>query len=425
MDSGRRRQRLRFSTEIETYSVQWSFTGAEFATFKEFFRDDLQGGTLFFTITLPLGADPDFEDMSLRFLEGKYASQYKPHDTWVVTATLEREVTQAIPDPAVSPVPLWYRPIVPLISDFTASALVHKNALFQSNPGAGNQHIITVPAIEDAGDRLPIGVELTGPGTVVIRTEGEEGGGGDPDPSLLASLLSKLPWSLYDSSTVVETSGTITEWTDLSGNNRHLTDTQASANRARLISGAVETDHTGPRAFRGELSSGNVVPNRFHAFMILEARAGLLSSTADNLNYFSCFSAPNASYSWQLTINAENNWTANKGFATTQQSFVNGLDASKKILVEMLYSSTSKQGGATNGIVWDTTSSFPHASFNWSKLYLGASSNNFFHEQAGFFNLCIFDTTGGNLSRTAVEEIRAAYALEYPDTRIDPMAFPA
>jgi hypothetical protein len=89
MDSGRYRQRPRFTGEHEAVNVTWLMTDYEFGVFKAIHKHQLFNGSDWFMCSLPMG--DGLKAFKVRFLEGKYAAKHVPVLHWRVTATLETE----------------------------------------------------------------------------------------------------------------------------------------------------------------------------------------------------------------------------------------------------------------------------------------------------------------------------------------------
>lgn len=98
MESGRPRQRKRFTTGWRTKNVSWVLTNDEFAIFQAIVKFKLNNGADFFDMALPIG-DPDdeteaeFAVQSVRFVDGVYKYSYQDVMHWKVSATLETENT--------------------------------------------------------------------------------------------------------------------------------------------------------------------------------------------------------------------------------------------------------------------------------------------------------------------------------------------
>lgn len=96
MDSGRFRQRPRFTGEHETMNVTWLLTDYEFGVFKSIHKHLLYNGSDWFTCPLPMG--DALKPFKVRFLEGKYAAKHVPVLNWRVTATFETEDDTSVYD---------------------------------------------------------------------------------------------------------------------------------------------------------------------------------------------------------------------------------------------------------------------------------------------------------------------------------------
>lgn len=90
MESGRIRQRIRFSGARETYSVQWTFSDSEFEFFRAWFEHTISGGLDWFDISLPVGGAGELKTVSARFI-GQYSDSHLAVLNHRVSATLETE----------------------------------------------------------------------------------------------------------------------------------------------------------------------------------------------------------------------------------------------------------------------------------------------------------------------------------------------
>lgn len=86
MESGLVRQRQRFTTQMEVYSVSWVFTPYQYVFFKTFFTNKISQGTDFFSIPLRVGGD--IKEFNCRFVGGRFSSE-STDPYFVVNATLE------------------------------------------------------------------------------------------------------------------------------------------------------------------------------------------------------------------------------------------------------------------------------------------------------------------------------------------------
>lgn len=165
LESGRSRVRNRFGTIIKQFQATWVFLAEEFADFEDFFNDDLEGGVLYFNLNLP-EVSSGLGPVSVRFIDGKYSKRYLDVNQWEVTATLEKEVEQSIPDNYGSPLPNWYQVPVDVYESITITA-EDSNKLFRVHPSDAETLIL----LQDTGVDLTaqiIGIQLMEPGGVLV-----------------------------------------------------------------------------------------------------------------------------------------------------------------------------------------------------------------------------------------------------------------
>ena len=98
MTSGLYRQRRRFSVELNTYTVTWLVTEDERATFRQFFRDQINHGADYFTIELPVGDGNTYTSLNARFSSGGFSESYRDFRAWTISATLECSEVAVISD---------------------------------------------------------------------------------------------------------------------------------------------------------------------------------------------------------------------------------------------------------------------------------------------------------------------------------------
>lgn len=87
MDSGRIRQRRRFTASQNSLSVKWELTDEEFQLFESFAFHALSGGTGWFEADLLTGNG--IVPHKVRFQNGRYKAAYRGFMNWLVTATLD------------------------------------------------------------------------------------------------------------------------------------------------------------------------------------------------------------------------------------------------------------------------------------------------------------------------------------------------
>jgi hypothetical protein len=90
MESGRFRQRRRFTVDHTLVDITWELTDTELGVFEAFCEHRLAQCTSWFEIELPLGGTGMAKHVA-RFVEGKYKISYEPVSHWKVQARLEVE----------------------------------------------------------------------------------------------------------------------------------------------------------------------------------------------------------------------------------------------------------------------------------------------------------------------------------------------
>lgn len=86
-DAGPARQRLRYGTAPDELNVSWKLKDAEYVIFKAFWRDEINLGTDYFLMNLPLGGG--LATYEVRFVGGQYQYQLLPGINWQITAKLD------------------------------------------------------------------------------------------------------------------------------------------------------------------------------------------------------------------------------------------------------------------------------------------------------------------------------------------------
>lgn len=87
-DTGRVRQRLRFTADTKTQGVRWTFDDIQFAVFQGWLKQRVANGADFFLMNLPLG--DGIKQYQVRFVQGTYNASYQ-EPRWIVTVSLEIE----------------------------------------------------------------------------------------------------------------------------------------------------------------------------------------------------------------------------------------------------------------------------------------------------------------------------------------------
>lgn len=106
MDSGKPRQRLRFTSGWRTIGVSWVFTNEQFAIFQAILKYKLNNGADFFDMSLPIGDPDDVEEetfavQSVRFIGGEFSIVYQDVMYWKISAKLETEETSPMDEAAL------------------------------------------------------------------------------------------------------------------------------------------------------------------------------------------------------------------------------------------------------------------------------------------------------------------------------------
>lgn len=89
MDSGRFRQRRRFTRDFRTIPVTWTLTDEEYGLFQAVYKYVLNSGADWFYINLPLG--DGVKQYKARFIADSYNAKYQAFMHWNVSAKLETE----------------------------------------------------------------------------------------------------------------------------------------------------------------------------------------------------------------------------------------------------------------------------------------------------------------------------------------------
>lgn len=419
METGRVRRRRRFNRVNTTVQVSWVFTTAQFDTFKTFFSDTTSGGLVWFYMPLP---GEDFEDgevvlTKIRFAESGFGYQYRPHNHWQVSAELEKFVETGPDELSVDLSPIWFQPEVDLVSDIDAIPGTHRNALFKSSPGSGATKVITVPAVSEVEDYLPVGVMLTGAGSVIVRTEGEDGGGGGEDESLTDYWLTQAPWAVWTGESVVEDEGSIIQLSDLTGNGRNLLDSQTDTSKRALLNGvAIETVNADDRNFMGEFASGTF-PSKCRIFMVIQATAAFPTSAPQ----WYLFTNSDGSVESRPYMNVVGDPTSlrftssNSGGNETTGGAAIGLDS---FLVEYRYYAGVDSSFTINGLMQPNGS----GKFNngqthtWPGLNIGGlnRTSTKYAPDALYHSIAVFDETTTELTLDRLLEFRRKIFEYYP-----------
>jgi len=133
MESGHTRQTLGAETTVASYNAEWTLTLEQLRTFQDFFYTTLKEGSLPFWLALPV--DGLFDPVRVRFVGGKYDEEYTFHDTFKVSAQLDRIVDQTVTPSEDRPFPIYYSPTV-LVNENT-NIFDGAGKFFVCNPAEG------------------------------------------------------------------------------------------------------------------------------------------------------------------------------------------------------------------------------------------------------------------------------------------------
>ena len=92
MESGRIRQKRRFSVDLATHNVRFYFTDAQWATFQTFYQQSINNGQDWFTMSLRVGGLGGIQSYTTRFISGSNAGAYNikyQEPYWLLTAQVE------------------------------------------------------------------------------------------------------------------------------------------------------------------------------------------------------------------------------------------------------------------------------------------------------------------------------------------------
>lgn len=89
MDSGRFRQRSRFTSELMSLNVSWEMSDFQFGMFKSWVNNKVTRGADWFYIVLPIGGET--LPVLCHIVNGGYTHKYRGVLYWDVTVTLETE----------------------------------------------------------------------------------------------------------------------------------------------------------------------------------------------------------------------------------------------------------------------------------------------------------------------------------------------
>jgi|DEB0MinimDraft_4_1074332.scaffolds.fasta_scaffold168737_1 hypothetical protein len=97
MDSGRARQRPRFSREIRLASAVFELNRLQYAAWNKFWNEKLNRGTDWFNMRLPLPDTNKLTETEIRFASD-YKEQHRHGGNWDVSVTIEIKEVPTISD---------------------------------------------------------------------------------------------------------------------------------------------------------------------------------------------------------------------------------------------------------------------------------------------------------------------------------------
>lgn len=168
MESGRVRQRDRFGTRTEVYSVSWLLTVAEYEAFLAFVATIDNGFSWFM---LPLPESELLTPVQVRFINGTWSKSYVDFMHWRISAQVEAIVSQGPTTQEIDIMPLLLQEVIEQTESFTLS-MTHQNKFLRCNPGEGETITVTLPANANFTDAFSCGLSNIGLGQVVFAGAG-------------------------------------------------------------------------------------------------------------------------------------------------------------------------------------------------------------------------------------------------------------
>ena len=95
MDSGRLRQRPRFSRELEIASATFELNRLQYSAFRYFWDVSINRGNDWFQMRLPLPDTNSLTDTEIRFVSD-YKAQYRPVGNWDISVSIEIKESETI-----------------------------------------------------------------------------------------------------------------------------------------------------------------------------------------------------------------------------------------------------------------------------------------------------------------------------------------
>jgi len=89
MESGRYRQRPRFTRQLRTMKATFELDDEQRAAFTSIWKYSLNNGTYWFEMNVPI--EDGMSERVVRFIASTYSEAYQPVMYWVVSVTMEME----------------------------------------------------------------------------------------------------------------------------------------------------------------------------------------------------------------------------------------------------------------------------------------------------------------------------------------------
>jgi hypothetical protein len=179
LDNGLVFQEGRFSTGLETFSVEWQLSRQQLLIFENWFNDTLVGGLLVFGLVLPDG--DGYSEQPVRFVGGLYNTTHYGNFFFRVNATIEKLTSKPAQSNRTPAFPLWRR----LAVDEAISqvlTLAHRNSILTVRPSEEDITTLRIFPPTSEAAYIYFGIQNFGEGDTLITSQ-------DVDPVLPAPVL--------------------------------------------------------------------------------------------------------------------------------------------------------------------------------------------------------------------------------------------
>ena len=88
MESGRVRQRPRFTQDVSLANIRFEYDKLQYETFRAFWAHRLNNGNDWFEMRLPVKGDESLTLVEVRFVSD-YKADHRTHENWDISATIE------------------------------------------------------------------------------------------------------------------------------------------------------------------------------------------------------------------------------------------------------------------------------------------------------------------------------------------------